>query len=45
MIPGDVRSTTSHPANENLPGTIKGSEYMELLITRSWWDEEYKEKG
>lgn len=42
LIPGDVRSTYSHPANEYLPGTIKGSEYMELLIRKSWWDAEYK---
>lgn len=44
LIPGYVRSTNSRPAKENaLLGQIVESEYIELLVRKSWWDEEYKE--
>ena len=43
LIPGYVRSTNSRPAKENaLLGQIVESEYIELLVSKSWWDEEYK---
>lgn len=44
LIPGSVRSTNCYPAKENaLPGQIVGSAYMELIVSKSWWDAEYKE--
>ena len=44
LIPGNVRSTNYYPADENaLPEFIKGSEYVELIIRQSWWDDEYEE--
>lgn len=43
LIPGYVRSTNSRPAKENaLPGQIDESEYIELRVSKSWWDAEYK---
>lgn len=46
LIPGDVRLTNSYPADENMlpESSIKGNEYVELVILKSWWDDEYKEK-
>jgi hypothetical protein len=45
LIPGDVRSTNFHAADEGvLLGQITGSDYIELLVRRSWWDDEYKEQ-
>ena len=46
LIPGDVRLTNSYPTDENMlpESSIKGNEYVELVILKSWWDDEYKEK-
>lgn len=44
LIPSSVRSTNCYPAKENaLPGQIVGSAYMKLIVSKSWWDAEYKE--
>ena len=46
MIPDDKRSTSTKEAHleADYLGLITSEDYIQLLIRKSWWDAEYKEK-
>lgn len=46
MIPGNERSTVFKEADSNLKGCgfITSEDYVQILVSKSWWDAEYKEE-